>query len=120
MTNFNLWQKKKNLKRSLTGSSDLRMRTTNENERILANLGKNEQNRNCPFLPIFCPFSGKKWAKTGERNQTLAKQGKTESFAEFWFGIATPWSLTLKLPGEGQMALPLNLNDKNIPNADFS
>ena len=27
--------------------------------------------------------------------------------------------LTLKLPGEGQMALPLNLNDKNIPNADF-
>ena len=29
-------------------------------------------------------------------------------------------SLTLKLPGEGQMALPLNLNDKNILNADFS
>ena len=29
-------------------------------------------------------------------------------------------NLTLKLPGEGQMALPLNLNDKNIPNADFS
>ena len=28
--------------------------------------------------------------------------------------------LTLKLPGEGQMALPLNLNDKNIPNVDFS
>ena len=28
-------------------------------------------------------------------------------------------SLTLKLPGEGQMALPLNLNEKNIPNADF-
>ena len=27
--------------------------------------------------------------------------------------------LTLKLPGEGQMALPLNLNEKNIPNADF-
>ena len=27
--------------------------------------------------------------------------------------------LTLKLPREGQMALPLNLNDKNIPNADF-
>ena len=27
--------------------------------------------------------------------------------------------LTLKLPGEGQLALPLNLNDKNIPNADF-
>ena len=27
--------------------------------------------------------------------------------------------LTLKLPGEGKMALPLNLNDKNIPNADF-
>ena len=27
--------------------------------------------------------------------------------------------LTLKLPGEGQMTLPLNLNDKNIPNADF-
>ena len=27
--------------------------------------------------------------------------------------------LTLKLPEEGQMALPLNLNDKNIPNADF-
>ena len=24
--------------------------------------------------------------------------------------------LTLKLPGEGQMALPFNLNDKNIPN----
>ena len=32
---------------------------------------------------------------------------------------ATPGLLTLKLPGEGQMALPLNLNDKNIPNADF-
>ena len=27
--------------------------------------------------------------------------------------------LTLDLPGEGQMALPLNLNDKNVPNADF-
>ena len=27
--------------------------------------------------------------------------------------------LTLKLLGEDQMALPLNLNDKNIPNADF-
>ena len=27
--------------------------------------------------------------------------------------------LTLKLPGEGKMVLPLNLNDKNIPNADF-
>ena len=28
-------------------------------------------------------------------------------------------ALTLKLPGEGQMTLPLNLNAKNIPNADF-
>ena len=27
--------------------------------------------------------------------------------------------LTLKIPGEGQMALTLNLNDKDIPNADF-
>ena len=27
--------------------------------------------------------------------------------------------LTLKLPGKGQTALPLNLDDKNIPNADF-
>ena len=29
-------------------------------------------------------------------------------------------NLILKLPGEGQMALPLNLNDTNIPNADSS
>ena len=33
--------------------------------------------------------------------------------------IDTLVTLTLKLPGEGQMALPLNLNDKNIPNADI-
>ena len=50
------------------GSSDLRMRTTNENERILVNLGKN-----------------------GQKKRTLAKQGETESFAEFRFGITTPW-----------------------------
>ena len=30
-----------------------------------------------------------------------------------------PFRLTLKLQGEGQIAIPLNLNDKNIPNADF-
>ena len=27
--------------------------------------------------------------------------------------------LTLKLPERGQMALPLNLSAKNLPNADF-
>ena len=27
--------------------------------------------------------------------------------------------LTIKLPREGQTALPLNLNDKNIPSTDF-
>ena len=27
--------------------------------------------------------------------------------------------LNLKLPGEGQMALPFKLNVKNVPNADF-
>ena len=27
--------------------------------------------------------------KTAKRNRTLAKQGETESFAEYW--IATPW-----------------------------
>ena len=32
----------------------------------------------------------KKQAKTGKQNRTLAKQGETECFAEFWFGIATP------------------------------
>ena len=77
------------------GGGELRMRTTNENERILASLYKNERTWICPFLPIFCPFLVKKWAKTGkktgEQNRTLAKQGETKSFAEFWFGIATPW-----------------------------
>ena len=33
-----------------------------------------------------------------------------------WF---KDFRLTLKLLGEGQTALPLNLNDENIPNADF-
>ena len=46
---------------------ELRMRTTNENERILEKLGKNKRTRICPFLPIFCPFSGKKWAITGKK-----------------------------------------------------
>ena len=67
------------------------MRTTNENERILASLYKNERTRICPFLPIFGQKMGKNGQKTGERKRTLAKQGKTESFAEFRFGIATPW-----------------------------
>ena len=59
------------------------MRTTNENELILANLYKNEQTRICPFLPIFGQKMGKNGQKMGEQNRTLAKKGETESFAEF-------------------------------------
>ena len=94
------------------------MRTTNENERILANLGETERtwqtgpNRAKPGKTgqktgIFRQKRGKTGQKTGEiwrnrakngqkrakmgkRNRTLAKQGETESFAEFWFGIAQP------------------------------
>jgi hypothetical protein len=42
------------------------MRTTNENERILENLGKNKRTR-------ICPFSGKKWAKTGKKRANEIK-----------------------------------------------
>ena len=52
---------------------------------------KNKRTRICPFLPIFGQKMGKNRQKTGERNRTLAKQGETESFTEFLFGIATPW-----------------------------
>ena len=44
-------------------------------------------------------FFGKKQAKSGkngqigEQNWTLAKHGKTQSFAECWFGMAQPWWL---------------------------
>ena len=40
-------------------------------------------------------------------------------FQCFFGNLKISSHLTLKLPGEGQMALPLNFNDKNIPNADF-
>ena len=54
------------------GSSELRMRTTNENEQILANLGKIERNRI--------------WAKPGEngpKNGQIWAKPETESFTEF-------------------------------------
>ena len=40
-------------------------------------------------------FLGKNGQNTGERNQTLAKQGETKSFAESRFGFAHPWSVGL-------------------------
>jgi hypothetical protein len=36
--------------------------------------------------------TGKNGQKMGELNRTLAKQGKTESFAESWFGFGHPCS----------------------------
>ena len=52
-------------------------RRTKMNE-LLASLYKNKQTRIRPFLPIFCPFLGKKWAKTGKKNgQTKTNPGET-------------------------------------------
>jgi hypothetical protein len=73
------------------------MRTTNENERTSGEFIQKQTNPNSPvfahFLPILGQKMGKNGQETGERKRTLAKQGETESFAESWFGIATPWWL---------------------------
>ena len=67
------------------------MPTTNENEPILENLGKKKNEPEfARFCPFFAHFRAKAGKKTGEQNRTMAKQGETESFAEFLFGIATP------------------------------
>ena len=65
---------------------------TNKFWRVYTKTNKPKFARFCPFLPIFGQKMGKNRQKTGERKRTLAKQGETESFAEFRFGIATPWS----------------------------
>jgi hypothetical protein len=66
--------------RKRANSGEFRQKQTNSNLPVFAH-----------FLPIFRQKMGKNGQKkTGERNQTLAKQDETESFAEFLFGIATP------------------------------
>ena len=62
-----------------------------------------------PSVHYFLPYGQ-------ETEETFLKASyidKTKFFEEKWV------LLTLKLPGEGQMALPFNLNDKKILNADF-
>ena len=80
--------------------------TTNESERILENLGKNERIRiranlgetgakpgeKRANLGEFGQKMGNNGQKMGERNRILAKQGETESFAETLFGFGHPWS----------------------------
>ena len=56
------------------------MRTTNENKRILENLGKNKRTRICPFLPIFGQKMGKKWANKIEPWQNRAKPKVSPNF----------------------------------------
>ena len=53
-------------------SGEFRQKQTNPNWPVFAH-----------FLPIFGQKMGNKGLKMGERNRTLAKQGETESFAEF-------------------------------------
>ena len=48
----------------------------------------------------------------------LAKTIPSNNKCALFKKIKSCVNLTLMLPGEGQMALPLNVNDKNIPNAD--
>jgi hypothetical protein len=87
---------------------ELRMRTTNENERILENLGKNKQTRICPFLPIFCPFLGKKWAKTGKKNgRTKPNPGETGQNRKFRrILIRDRHALLLTTPRRQKVAAP--------------
>ena len=69
--------------------SKLGIRTRNKNEQILANPNTpGEPGKKRAFLGKAGQKTGK---KAGDQNQTLAKQGETKIFAEFWFSIATPW-----------------------------
>ena len=56
------------------------------------------------------------WQGHQQGHKTLHKISNTDLSS---IAVIAVVLLTLKLPGEGQMALPLTLNDKNIPNADF-
>ena len=58
------------------GLGQLRMRTTNENERILANLGKTEQNPIWANLGETGQKPGKTGQKTGEFGRNRAKNGQ--------------------------------------------
>ena len=81
--------------RKQTNSGEFIQKRTNPNSPVFAH-----------FLPIFGQKMGKNGQKTGERKRILAKQGETESFAEFRFGIATPWSTssTVKVLGGSRSA----------------
>ena len=93
-------------KRSKSEGGELRMRTTNENKRILENLGKNKRTRICPFLPIFCPFLGKKGQKRAKNGRTKSNPGKTGRNQKFrrilirdrQWRFATPWWKHLVVP----------------------
>ena len=93
-------------KNNLTpGMPESEFLTTNESERILENLGKNERIRiranlgetgakpgeKRANLGEFGQKMGNNGQKMGERNRILAKQGETESFAETLFGFGHPW-----------------------------
>ena len=62
------------------GSSDLRVRTPNENEQILASLGKNKQNRICPFFARFRAKNGQKRAKNGRTKPNPGETGQNRKF----------------------------------------
>ena len=61
-------------------TGDLRMRTTNKNEWILANLGKNKRKRICPMFARFWAKNGQKRAKNGRTKPNPGETGRNRKF----------------------------------------